>query len=104
MRTSSGPIRVGVDLLSGGDDHNEILSTHAVVGAAIAALMPDHPALAFVSRIASHFAVDAIPHWDYPLRAISIKPNNDPALTMNLALFQDLGLIALDACVLHSLF
>jgi hypothetical protein len=76
-----------------------ILSTHAIVGAAVASLMPDHPALAFASGVASHFAIDAIPHWDYPLRAISVKPNTGTALKLNWFLFQDLGLIMLDACV-----
>ena len=76
-----------------------ILSTHAIVGAAIASLMPDHPALALASGIASHFAIDAIPHWDYPLRAISVKPNSRAALLLNWSLCRDLGLIALDACV-----
>jgi hypothetical protein len=61
--------------------------------------MPDHPALAFASGVASHFAIDAIPHWDYPLRAISVKPNTGIALRLNWPLFQDLGLILLDACV-----
>jgi hypothetical protein len=76
-----------------------ILSTHAIVGAAVASLMPDHPALAFACGVASHFAIDAIPHWDYPLRAISIKPNTGAALKLNWFLFRDLGLIMLDACV-----
>jgi len=49
--------------------------------------------------VASHFAIDAIPHWDYPLRAISIKPNTGAALKLNWFLFRDLGLIMLDACV-----
>jgi len=61
--------------------------------------MPDHPALAFVSGMASHFAIDAIPHWDYPLRAISVRPNSGSALKLNWLLCRDLGLIALDACV-----
>ena len=74
-----------------------ILGTHAIVGAAVASLMPDHPALAFASGVASHFAIDAIPHWDYPLRAV--KPNTGTALKLNWPLFQDLGLIMLDACV-----
>ena len=37
-----------------------ILSTHAVVGGAIASLMPGHPVLAFGIGVASHFAIDAI--------------------------------------------
>jgi hypothetical protein len=76
-----------------------ILSTHAIIGAAIASLMPDHPLLGFVSGIASHFAIDAIPHWDYSLRAISAKPGASFAMTPNWSLFRDLGLIMIDASV-----
>jgi hypothetical protein len=76
-----------------------ILSTHAIIGASIASIMPEHPALALASGIASHFAIDAIPHWDYPLRAISVKPNSDSALKLNWSLFQDIGFIVLDAGV-----
>jgi hypothetical protein len=76
-----------------------ILSTHAIVGAAVASLMPDHPALGFASGMATHFVIDAIPHWDYPLRAISVKPNTGSAVRMNWCLCRDLGLILTDACV-----
>jgi hypothetical protein len=76
-----------------------ILSTHAVVGAALATLIPDHPALAFISGVASHFAIDAIPHWDYPLRSISVAPGSRSAFTLNRSLFRDFGLIILDACL-----
>ena len=75
-----------------------ILSTHAIVGGAIASLMPSHPVLAFVIGIASHFAIDAIPHWDYPLHAISVKPGASSAMVLNWFLLRDLGLITLDAC------
>jgi hypothetical protein len=61
--------------------------------------MPNHPALAFASGIASHFAIDAIPHWDYPLRSLSLKPGAGRTITLNYSLFRDLGLITLDACV-----
>jgi len=37
--------------------------------------------------------------WDYPLRALSIKPNTGAALRLNWSLFQDLGLVMLDASV-----
>ncbi len=47
------------------------LTTHAVVGAAIAAAMPNHPVLGIVLAFASHFALDAIPHWDYHLRSMA---------------------------------
>jgi hypothetical protein len=77
-----------------------ILSTHAVVGAAIASLIPGHPALAFVSGMVSHFVIDAIPHWDYPLHSISITAGTRcRAVTLNWWLLGDLGFIALDACV-----
>jgi hypothetical protein len=61
--------------------------------------MPEYPALAFAGGMASHFAIDAIPHWDYPLRAISVTPNTDSAVKLNWSLVQDLGLIVLDAGV-----
>jgi hypothetical protein len=74
-----------------------ILSTHAIVGAAIGSLMPHHPALGFACGVASHFAIDAIPHWDYSLRSISIKPAQGSALRFNWSLGRDLGLISFDA-------
>jgi hypothetical protein len=49
-----------------------ILSTHA-----IASLFPSHPTLAVVAGFASHFAFDAIPHWDYPLRSITVGNGAD---------------------------
>lgn len=76
-----------------------ILSTHAVVGGAIASLIPGHPVLAFVIGVASHFAIDAIPHVDYPLYSITVKRSAPSALTLDWLLVQDLGLITLDACV-----
>jgi hypothetical protein len=76
-----------------------ILSTHAVVGGAIASFMPSHPVLAFVIGIANHFAIDAIPHADYPLYSITVKRSAPSALTFNWLLVQDLGRITLDACV-----
>ena len=73
-----------------------ILSTHAIVGGAIASFIPEHPTLAFVAGIASHFAIDAIPHSDYRLRSISIGRSR-PAITFNQLLVSDLILIAFDA-------
>jgi len=73
-----------------------ILSTHAIVGGAMASLMPDQPALAFVAGIASHFVIDAIPHSDYPLRSISVSRNR-PALFADRLWVRDLGLLAFDA-------
>jgi len=76
-----------------------ILSTHAIVGGAIASLFPSHPVLVAIAGFASHFAIDAIPHWDYPLQAISLRPAADSrALNLDRRLWVDLTLIALDAC------
>jgi hypothetical protein len=76
-----------------------ILSTHAIVGGAVASLFPSHPLLAAALGFASHFAIDAIPHWDYPLRSISVKPEAyNVALKIDRTLFLDLSLIGFDAC------
>jgi hypothetical protein len=66
-----------------------ILSTHAIVGAAIASFLPSHPAAAFVLGFASHFILDAIPHWDYPIRSTSVNPNIGAPMTFDRALLQD---------------
>ena len=44
-----------------------ILTTHAVVGAAIGTLLPGSPVLSAASGFISHFVLDAFPHWDYTL-------------------------------------
>ena len=46
-----------------------ILSTHALIGSAISTLIPTYPVAGFLLAVASHFATDAIPHWDYHLRS-----------------------------------
>jgi hypothetical protein len=76
-----------------------ILATHAVVGAAIASLIPDHPLGAFLAGVASHFAIDAIPHWDYPLRSMFRGADKGAILPIDRGLFVDFVLIALDGCV-----
>jgi hypothetical protein len=74
-----------------------ILSTHAIVGGAIASLIPAHPVLAVVAGFASHFAIDAIPHWDYPLRSISVGKNADNRrLQLSRGALADLLLIGTD--------
>jgi len=76
-----------------------ILSTHAIVGGAIASLLPSHPVLAVAAGFASHFVIDAIPHWDYPLRSIAIgKTADNRKLKISATLFRDLALIGFDAC------
>src|SRR5258708_36388904 len=82
-----------------------ILMTHAIVGASIASFMPSHPVAAAALGFASHFALDAIPHWDYPIRsALNVSPGATPALAQGRAfyahpLFWDLGKVGLDALI-----
>lgn len=52
------------------------LATHAVVGAAAASLTPGRPILGFFLGFASHFLIDAIPHWHYPLPSVTKDENN----------------------------
>ncbi|WP_143106047.1 hypothetical protein [Bradyrhizobium sp. Gha] len=61
--------------------------------------MPSHPVLALVCGIGSHFAIDAIPHADYPLRSISLRPRSGATIAVNRSLFRDLIVISLDAVV-----
>lgn len=51
------------------------LATHAVIGAIIASKFPEHPVLGFGLAFASHFVLDAIPHWDY--RLSTLQENED---------------------------
>ncbi|MFH1346713.1 MAG: hypothetical protein ABIH10_00490 [Spirochaetota bacterium] len=44
-----------------------ILTTHAIVGAAAGRIFSD-PFMAFAAGFASHFILDAIPHWAYVLK------------------------------------
>ena len=80
-------------------DDRMILSTHAVVGGAVASLLPSHPAAAAIAGFASHFAIDAIPHWDYPLRSISLgKGANNRRLSFSTATLMDFAIIGFDVC------
>jgi hypothetical protein len=74
------------------------LTTHAVVGAAIVTSMPNHPVFGFILAFASHFALDAIPHWDYRLSSQKTGSSNrmDDDMIMNKNFFIDLLKIGLD--------
>lgn len=60
------------------------LTTHALVGAAAAQVFPQHPYVAFAAGFVSHFAIDALPHWDYAdyLPSIRKNPSNPLATTI----------------------
>lgn len=66
------------------------LATHAITGAALASFVPTHPALAFTLGFASHFLLDAIPHWDYPIFSDSIHPKKEnQKMKIDRAFFRD---------------
>ena len=51
------------------------LTTHIIVAGAVAAPFLHNPPLAFAVGLASHYALDAIPHWDWELGSL---PQSDP--------------------------
>jgi hypothetical protein len=75
------------------------LTTHAIVGAALASFLTSSPLAAAAVAFASHFALDAIPHWDYPIASASVQPNNTAAMRYDRALLRDILVIGLDALV-----
>ena len=72
-----------------------ILTTHAIVGGALASLFPTHPITAIAAGFASHFVIDAIPHWDYPLQSISVAPGRRNHLRLERPMLQDAALIGI---------
>jgi hypothetical protein len=43
-----------------------LVTNHVAAGAAIGALLHRRPALAFAAGVASHLAMDCLPHWGLP--------------------------------------
>ncbi|MDE2001742.1 MAG: hypothetical protein KGI60_04235 [Patescibacteria group bacterium] len=77
-----------------------ILATHGIVGGAIGYLLPRHPIAAFFLGFASHFVLDAIPHWHYPVLSEVKHPEDHMKDSMDIhsPYFPfDLAHIALDA-------
>jgi hypothetical protein len=76
------------------------LATHAITGAAVASFVPQNPFLGFALGFASHFAIDAIPHYDYPILSDSIHPQkNELRMKFDRLFFRDAVHFTLDACV-----
>jgi hypothetical protein len=65
-----------------------ILASHAVIGVAAAKLAPVNPLLAFCLAFLSHFAADAIPHWEYKLSK-SVDPKYSEGMSLNRDFFVD---------------
>lgn len=74
-------------------------TTHAIVGSAIASLMPAYPWVGLSLAFASHFLLEALPHWDYPIPFSSINPEVGARMKYDGALFADLFTIGGDAAL-----
>jgi hypothetical protein len=48
-----------------------LVTNHVAAGAAIGAVLHRRPALAFAAGVASHLAMDCLPHWGLPREAAS---------------------------------
>lgn len=72
------------------------LTAHAIVGAGIMAAMPAHPVLGVCAAFASHFLLDAIPHYDYKIRSASINPKIGGRMKFDRALLLDFFSIGSD--------
>lgn len=76
------------------------LATHAITGAAVASLTPQQPILGFVAGFASHYLIDAIPHWDYPILSDSIHPQKgNIRMRFDRVFFRDARNFTLDAAL-----
>ena len=77
------------------------LTTHGIVGAAAARAFGWHPLAAFLAAMASHYLLDAIPHWHYHLRSERRDPsnylNNDIVVDKSFAF--DFLKLAFDGCL-----
>ncbi len=59
------------------------LATHGVVGSLVAQSLAWNPALAVPVAFLSHFALDAIPHWDYKLHSVGGDYNDSMTWTFS---------------------
>ncbi|HEV8666880.1 MAG TPA: hypothetical protein VN665_03485 [Candidatus Paceibacterota bacterium] len=77
------------------------LTTHAIVGAAAASLVPNHPVIGFIGGLASHFAIDSIPHWNEGRFIRSVKKVDNNPLTRRINrswdLLHDFALVGFDS-------
>ena len=78
-----------------------ILATHSIIGAGLASFFPDNPGIAFSAAFASHFALDAIPHWEYKTLSRTKNEANrlDEDIKFGKNFFIDLRKIFLDTAI-----
>jgi len=76
-----------------------ILFSHAIVGGALGRFFPQNPIAAFVIGFASHFVLDAIPHWQYSLGSMVNQEDPfslDQDMTLGKTFVRDLVKIVID--------
>lgn len=75
-----------------------VLTTHAIVGATISRIFFTNSLFAFCAGFASHFVLDALPHWDYILYSKKKSENNplDLDMVIGRSFLRDLFNIGLD--------
>ena len=78
------------------------LTTHAIVGAAVASFVPSNPVLGLSLAFLSHLAIDVIPHWDYAIKSDFVRPRIGGKFIINKHLILDIVRIGGDAKGVHG--
>lgn len=83
-----------------------VLTTHLIAGAAVAQVLPNNPAIGFTAGFISHFLLDSIPHWDYPLHSAKRDLENplNSDIVLNKYFLLDIIKIGIDFLLGFSVF
>ena len=73
------------------------LTTHAIVGAAIVSIFSARPEIGIPLAFASHFVMDAIPHWSYSVLSDSMNPSGSGKMVFDKLFMLDVLRIGTDA-------
>jgi len=73
-----------------------ILAVHGLAGSFVARAFPSHPLWGLFFAVASHFLLDALPHWEYALGNICSDKKNRSLFSRSSLI--DLAKIILDGC------
>ena len=78
------------------------LATHIVTGAAVAGVLTKDPTAAFLAGWVSHYLLDALPHWDYPIASFEAKDEQKPLekkVEFGMVFVKDVVKVLTDACL-----
>lgn len=78
-----------------------VLATHTIVGGALGRILPGEPAVVLLLGFISHFVLDTIPHWDYPMRSLNEDRSKplDTTISLNKDFLIDLLKLGADVAV-----